>query len=121
MKNGDVILMVNTGVLNATALDLPAADAYKLVGFKRAIRKQLDEIVARQNEIGDNEALRAELANEEITLDCKAMSYESYHALEVENKAVQVINNEGKLIGTFAPFALCEEMLEGVLWKAPEE
>ena len=121
MKNRDVILLINTGALNTTSLDLPAADAYKLIGFKRALRKQLDEIIARQNEIGDNEALRAELMNEDITLDCKVMSYESFHALEVENKAVQVSDKDGNAIGTFAPFAICEELLEGVFWQEPKE
>lgn len=122
MKNRDVILLVNTGALNATALDLPASDAYKLIGFKRALRKQLEEIIEREKEIGDNEALMNEMRNEDITLGgVKTMSYESYHALSVENKSVAVTNNEGNLIGRFAPFALCEEILEGVLWVAPEE
>lgn len=121
MKNRDIILLANIGVLNATALDLPAADAYKLLGFKRAIRKQLDEIVAREREIDGNEALLEEMRNEEITLDCKTMSYESFHALAAENRAVPVSDAAGKVIGRFAPFAICEELLEGVLWKAPEE
>lgn len=124
MTNRDVVIIVNTGALNATAHDLPASDAYKLIAFKRAIRKQLEEIRNRQEEIGDDprkEELLAELMKEEVKLDCKTMDFGSYHALAKENRSVAVNDKNGNFIGRFDPFSRCEDALEGVLWRAPEE
>lgn len=124
MKNRDVILLINMGALNATAHDLPASEAYKLIAFKRALRKQLEEIQKRQEEIGNDprkDELSVQMMMEEITLDCKAMPFEAYHALANENKSVAVYDKDNNLIGRFDPFAINEEALEGVLWVAPEE
>lgn len=125
MTNQQVIILANTGALSATAHDLPAAEAYKLIPFKRAIRKALEEISKKQEEIPADDPkadeLKAELMKEEVSLDCKTMSFEAFHALANENKSVPVFDGEGKLIGRFDPFTISEDALENVLWKAPEE
>lgn len=38
MKNKDIITLVNRGVLSVTAHDIPAAHAYKVLKFKKAVR-----------------------------------------------------------------------------------
>jgi len=124
MKNRTIILLVNNGVLSATAHDLDAANAYKLLGFKRAVKKQLDEIIEREKEIKDDpkaDELREELHNEEVKLDCKTMPYGAFHALAKENRALPVFGQDGRQIGTSDPFSAFENELENVLWVAPEE
>ena len=124
MKNIDIITLANTGALAATAHDLPVAHAYKLIAFKRAVRKQLEEIVEREKAIKDDpreEELRKELYNEEITLEgVKTMPFEVYHALARENRAVPMHTGKDQVV-QFDPFTISEDVLEGVLWVAPEE
>lgn len=70
--------------------------------------KEMTEKVKRYNE------LHAEMFQEEVTLDCKALPYEEWHKLQNENKEVG-----DKKIDLLAGWV--EDMLEGVLWEAPKE
>lgn len=70
--------------------------------------KEMTEKVKRYNE------LHAEMLQEEVTLDCKALPYEEWHKLQNENKEVG-----DKKIDLLAGWV--EDMLEGVLWEAPKE
>ena len=60
--------------------------------------------------------LRAELLNEEVTLDCKTMPYEEWHKLQVENSEKEMNGKKVDLLPAYV-----EDALEGVLWVAPEE
>ncbi len=60
--------------------------------------------------------LRAELLNEEVTLDCKTMPYDEWHKLQVENSEKEMNGKKVDLLPAFV-----EDALEGVLWVAPEE
>ena len=60
--------------------------------------------------------LRAELLNEEVTLDCKAMPYDEWHKLQVENADKEMNGKKVDLLPAFV-----EDALEGVLWVAPKE
>lgn len=57
-----------------------------------------------------------ELYNEEVTREVKAMPYESWKKLQDENRAVEV---NGKATDVLMGYV--EDVLEGVLWEAPEE
>lgn len=60
--------------------------------------------------------LRAELLNEEATLDCKTMPYDEWHKLQVENADKEMNGKKVDLLPAYV-----EDALEGVLWVAPEE
>lgn len=70
--------------------------------------KEMEAKVKRYNE------MNLELLKEEVTLDCKALPYEEWHKLQNENKEVG-----DKKIDLLSGWV--EDVLEGVLWKAPEE
>ena len=73
--------------------------------------KKLDEMEAQLKRFVD---LRVEMLKEDAVIDCKAMPYAEWHKLQNENKE-------------FGPQKLdilsgyVEDILEGVLWAAPEE
>ncbi len=76
-------------------------------------QKRLDEMEAQLRRFL---ALRGQLLNEEVELDCKTMPYEAWHALQKENCEREV---NGKKMDVLSGYA--EDLLEGVLWQAPEE
>ena len=136
-----VIALVNNGLLNTTEHDVPVADAYKASKFRRELKKAFDEIVEREKALAETagidinemdkasdeakakfQDLRAEMFKDEIELNVKPMPYESFHALAKENRQtpIQLPGAEGKTI-TVDPFRNCEDILEGILWVAPEE
>lgn len=56
--------------------------------------------------------LRAQMLNEDITLDCKALPYAEWHKLQNENKAAGADKRD--LLSGWV-----EDVLEGCLWMAP--
>lgn len=72
--------------------------------------KEMTEKVKRYNE------LHAEMFQEEVTLDCKALPYEEWHKLQVENSEKEMNGKKVDLLPAYV-----EDALEGVLWAAPEE
>lgn len=147
MKNFEIFNLVNSEVLAITANELDAAHAYKVVKFKRAIRKAFDAISEAEKDflkeagIEDAQAfdteraeliktnsnadrleelnkqfdrfneLRNTMINEEADLgDIKELPFDQFHLLQKENKDLR-----------FKPLNTFEDILEGVLWSAPEE
>lgn len=146
MKTIDIITLANAGILSITANDLDAAHAYKVLKFKKAVKKAFESIMESEREIlkeagiedavafdkerkeliesGSNHKrleemnkqlsrvleLRSNLYKEDVELDCKTIPFEQFHALQQENKDL-----ERKPLNAF------EDLLEGVLWDAPEE
>ena len=145
MKNINIINLLNNNILAITANDLDAAQAYKVLKFKRAVKKADDDITEAEKALikevgiedpeafdkeraelrksGDNPErlaeldkqgsrffeLRGNLYNEDVKLDVKAIPYEQFHILQKENE-----NIKGRPLNSF------EELLENVLWVAPE-
>ena len=60
--------------------------------------------------------LRSELMGEELTLDCKTLPYEEWHKLQNENKARDI---GGRKVDVLSGHV--EDLLEGILWAAPED
>ena len=146
MKHIDILNLTNAGVLAITANDLDAAHAYKVLKFKKAIKKAFESIMESEREIlkesgiedavafdkerkeliesGSNKErldelnkqlsrvieLRGNLYKEEVELDCKTIPFEQFHLLQCENKDLA-----NKPLNAF------EDLLEGVLWEAPNE
>lgn len=136
-----IIALVNNGLLNTTEHDVPVADAYKASKFRRELKKAFDEVVEREKALAETAGLdlnemdkaseeaktkfaelRAEMFKDEIEMAVKPMPYESFHALAKENRQtpIQVPGAEGKTF-TVDPFRNCEDILEGLLWSAPED
>lgn len=144
-----IIQLVNNGVLNTTEHDVPVEDAYKASKFRRALKAAFEEVVEREKALAKEAGiadpqkiaeasedarkrfgeLQAELYKDKIDLPgIKAMPYESFHALAKENRRVPIqvpaLDKDGK--ETMATinvdtFRNCEDILEGVLWVAPNE
>lgn len=146
MKHIDILNLTNAGVLAITANDLDAAHAYKVLKFKKAVKKAFESIMESEREIlkeagiedaaafdkerkeliesGSNKErldeldkqlsrvieLRGNLYKEEVELDCKTIPFEQFHLLQRENKDLA-----NKPLNAF------EDLLEGVLWEAPNE
>ena len=146
MKNYDILNLANAGVLAITANDLDAAHAYKVLKFKKAVKAAFEAIADSEKEIlkeagiEDGQAfdkehkelieskenperleemdkqferfmeLRANLYKEDVELDTKTIPYEQFHVLQKENKELE-----------HKPLNIFEDILEGVLWSAPEE
>lgn len=128
VKNNIIVSLANAGAMELTATTLPVEDAYKIVKFRRAIKKAFDEIAEREKEgikdfnlevlkdgkvNGKGEDIKKfiefqkALYDDESELDCKTISYESWHMLQTENKGLQN--------------AFIEDPLEGIFWETPNE
>ena len=146
MKKLDILSMNDAGVFAITANTLDANHAYAVLKFKREGRKAFDSIMDSERaileEVGitnppafDREReqltksqenptrleelnntfnrfseLRKALYEEKIELELTPLPYEQFHAIQVENKDLP---NK--------PLNVFEDLLEGVLWIAPEE
>ena len=147
MKNIDILNLANTGVFLISANTLDAAHAYKVIKFKGAVRKIAEAVDEEQKAIAKEAGIedtatfdkeRAELRKtnsnperlaeldkqlarfielrenfykEPVELEgVKTIPYEQFFALQKENKDL-----EGKPLEAYA------DLLEGVLWAAPEE
>lgn len=153
MKKQTLIVLANAGIQSITNHTLDAAQAYKVVKFRKSFNaaidaiaedekallkeagiedapafnkeledlrkadrtheqeekfKEMTEKVARYNE------LHAEMLQEEVTLDCKALPYAEWHKLQNENK--EMGERKLDLLSGYV-----EDVLEGILWAAPKE
>lgn len=141
LKNQLIIALGNSGLSNTTEHDVPAADAYKAYKFRKAVIKAYQELAEKEKDFSKDAGveegkepteeqtkriseLRAEMLKDESEVgDIKKMSFESYHILAKENKAVPVPFQLGdKVVNrNIDVFRAFEEELEGVLWEAPKE
>jgi hypothetical protein len=151
MNKADIINLVNAGVPGITNLTLDGKHAYKVLKFRRALLavhgqirdefsaifkeadiedpqafdKERNELRALSSRTTEQEArlaeldktfvrykeLEGEMLKEEVKLDCVPMPYEDFHALQRENEKTCPAIAHGYV----------EDVLEGVLWTAPEE
>ena len=138
-----IVALVQNGALNTTEHDVPVADAYKASKFRRELKKAFDEIVEREKSLAETAGLdlnemdkaseeaktkfaelRAEMFKDEMEMAVKPMPYGSFHALAKENRQVpvQIPGADGKQAAVYTdPFRACEDLLEGILWVAPED
>lgn len=147
IKNGDIIGLVNMGILNVDYSEVDGGQAYKVYRFLRDVRKAAQDIEEQRGELVrrhvSEEELRKAQAYEAALRDKKEteMSEEEYRAviakLSEAGREVEALMNDTTAIDARPiPFAdyfrlkkSNKEMfrpgvdfaLEGVLWKDEEE
>lgn len=128
LKNNIIVALVNMGGTALTASTINVADAYKVIKFRRSLKKAFDDIADKERDIlkdlgievgeggklsGDEEKikrfseLQKALYEDQSEIESKTMPYETWHELQKENKPLQN--------------PLIEDALEGILWEAPAE
>lgn len=129
MKNHNIILLANSGFLGITSNELSPAHAYKVFKAKKVVKELLGNITESEKELVEQSKLtvgeggklegeqdnikkfielRNELYNEDADVSAiKAMPYDEWHALQKENDKIL--------------YGAVEDVLEGILWNAPEE
>lgn len=147
MKNGELVALVNRGLLNIDYTEVDGGQAYKVYRFLRDVRKAVMDIEEQRGELVrrhvSEEELRKAQAYEAALKDKKApeMSEEGYKAviarLSEAGKEVEALMNDTTDIDV-RPVPFCEFFkmkkankeffstdvdiaLEGVLWKDEEE
>ncbi len=146
MKNYNIINLVGAGALSVTANDLDAAQAYKVIKFKKAVKKALASISEAEKEIikeagiedaqafdkeraelrasGENPERLAELDKTyQRFAELRDNLYNEDTELDVKVlpfEAFHALQQENKGIEG-RPLNAFEEMLEGVLWEPPME
>lgn len=150
MKKQTIIVLANAGIAAMTNHSLAPEHAYKVVKFRKALNAALEaigkdeETIRKDAGIDDPQAfdkelmelresksnpkrleemegqlkrfneLRMEMLKEEVELDCKTLPYAEWHKLQCENK--EVGEDKRDLLSGWV-----EDVLEGVLWVAPED
>ena len=150
MKKQTIIVLANAGIAAMTNHSLAPEHAYKVVKFRKALTAALEaigkdeETIRKDAGIDDPQAfdkelkelreskfdpkrleemeaqlkrfneLRMEMLKEEVELDCKTLPYAEWHKLQCENK--EVGEDKRDLLSGWV-----EDVLEGVLWVAPED
>lgn len=147
IKNGDIIGLVNKGILNVDYSDVDGGQAYKVYRFLRNVRKAAQDIEEQRGELVrrhvSEEELRKAQSYEAALKEKKEpeMSEEDYKAviakLSEAGKEVEALMNDTTEIDV-RPVPFCEFFkmkkankgffttdvdiaLEGVLWQDEEE
>lgn len=98
-------IVQQVGIEDLTAFSKRMEELSKMEGRTPEQEEELDGLHKKDLEAG---RLLQELAADDTDLDVKLLSYEDWHALQVENKDCKALVH-------------LEHLLEGVLWAAPEE
>ena len=147
IKNGDIIGLVNRGLLNIDYTEVDGGQAYKVYKFLRDVRKAAQDIEEQRGELVRRHVSEDELRKAQAYEDAKKenkepeMSEEDYKAvianLSEAGKEVEALMNDTTDIDV-RPVPFCEFFkmkkankgffttdvdiaLEGVLWKDEEE
>lgn len=145
MKNIDIFNLANAGVLAISANDLDSAHAYKVMKFKRAIRKAFESLAEAEKDllkeagIEDGAAFDKELARlrkdnseperlaemeQELSryLSLREALYDEEVTLDCKTipfEQFHILQKENKDING-KPLNIFDDILEGVLWVEPE-
>lgn len=146
MKNIDIINLANGGILAITANDLDAAHAYKVIKFKKAVKKAFESIVESEKEIikeagiedaqaFDNERKeliesgsdsgRLEELNKQFARFIELRNNLYNEEVELDCKVIpfeqfHALQRENKDLER-KPLNVFEDILEGVLWEVVNE
>lgn len=146
MKNIDIINLANGGILAITANDLDAAHAYKVIKFKKAVKKAFESIVESEKEIlkeaGIEDAQAFDKERKELVksgsnperlgemdkqfsrvLELRSNLYKE--DVELDCKVIpfeqfHALQRENKDLKR-KPLNVFEDILEGVLWEVANE
>lgn len=114
VSEGEKGLLTEVGIDDASKFDERLA---VLRATEKPTKEEVKELETMQAQLEKYSGLRDQLYNEEADLSSvKAMNYDDWRKLQNENKEVEV---SGVKKDVFS--GKVEELLEGVLWTAPEE
>lgn len=116
LKSVDVdekCLLEEVGITDAPAFDQRRSELLAKESKTTEEQAELDKLNSQAEGYFNR---RNELYNEEVKPEVKAVPYEAWKKLQDENSAVEV---NGKATDILTGYI--EEVLEGVLWEAPEE
>lgn len=146
MKNIEILNLANAGVLAITANDLDAAHAYKVLKFKKAVKKAFESILEAEKDIikeaGIEDAQAFDKERKEL-MESKAnperleeLNKQFCRFMELRNnlygeevsldcktlpfEQFHILQKENKGIQD-KPLNIFEDALEGVLWEEPKE
>lgn len=146
MKNIDILNLANTGILSITANDLDSAQAYKVLKFKKAVRKAFEAIIESERDIlkeagiedgqafdkernelrenGSNPERLAEL-DKQFSRFMELRNNLYKEDVELDCKVMpyeqfHILQKENKEVQG-KPLNVFEDVLEGVLWETPNE
>lgn len=137
MKNLQIIMLVNSGLLETTEHTVPNEDAYKAFKFRKAVGKAYNAIREKEAELPSVAGvekgkepteeqqkkiaeLRQALFDDETDLGkIIPLSWDGWCALSNENRETKVtLVIAGKTVTrTVDTFRACEDILDGVLYK----
>ena len=114
VSEGEKGLLTEVGIEDASKFDERLA---VLRATEKPTEEEVKELETMQAQLEKYSGLRDQLYSEEADLSSvKAMNYDDWRKLQNENKEVEV---NGVKKDVFS--GKVEELLEGVLWAAPEE
>ncbi len=145
MKNKDISNLVQTGLLGISANDLDTANAYKVMKFKRSVKKAFESLAEAEKDllkeagIEDGAAFDKELARlrkdnseperlaemeQELSryLSLREALYDEEVTLDCKTipfEQFHILQKENKGING-KPLNIFDDILEGVLWAEPE-
>ncbi len=106
-------LRKDTGIEDAKAFDDELKNLREKISRTDEEQARLDEMEAQLKRFVE---LRNEMLNEDVDLNIKTMPYEAWHALQKENCEREINGKKADILSGYV-----EDLLEGVLWEAPEE
>jgi len=147
MKNIDILNLVNGGILSVTALDLGAEHAYKVLKFKKAVRKAYDAVLDSEKELLKESGIEDGAAFDKERNELRESGSNAERLAELDKTFTRFAELRSKLYNEEAelgdiktipfsafhdlqrenkeldhkPLNFFEELLEGVLWKEEEE
>ena len=113
IQEADGELLKECGIEDGVSFDARLAELRKMESPTKEEKKELE---AMTEKLAKYLGLQKELYNEEVTLDVKPIPYDEWTKLQNENKAVSFLGTEKDVFSGYV-----EELLFGVLWKAPDE
>jgi hypothetical protein len=147
MKKIEVLSFVNMGGLSITANDLDASHAYKVIKFKKAVKKVFDDIIEFEKdalkEAGIEDGMAFDKERKELSESgsdpkrLEELNKQFERFIEIRNNAYDedaelegvkalpfeqfhLLQQENKNLQN-KPLNAFETILEGVLWNMPEE
>lgn len=120
-------LIVSAGIKDGAEIEKRRKELKAIDSRSEEEEKELIEIRGKINKFAE---LYAQLMNDESELEVKSISFEDYHALSRENRAIPVpvpmdeLDKDGNpkmRTVTIDFYTVFQNVLKDVLWAAPEE
>lgn len=101
------------GIKDTAAFDARMNELKAKEQEKKLNKTEAAEYKDAKEKLAKAVAMRNKLENEDVDIVCRPMSYEDWHKFKEENQGMKWQGYE--------LFVISEQLLENILWKAPEE